>query len=294
MTTTTSRTYAGTDDLHALIRFLVDQRARQPEQRWHPGDLVWRMFYSSLFDPTQNVRLWEAENGELVGFGWLYPPNGADLHPRDPALLPEMIAWVESQVTEDDFYLATLDANYAENTLLESLGFQREDPYGYHLRRPLTGELPSPLLPAGFTVRPLAGDHEIGERALLHQRAFGTEYVTIDGYRNVTRAPLYQPDLDLVVAAPDGRLVAFCLGWLDEVNRVGLIEPVGTLPDFQRKGLARAVMCEGLRQMQVRGMEAAIIATAAENEASKALYASLGFTEASREQIYTRSLGRTN
>lgn len=292
--TITSRSYAGTDDLHALIRFLVEARTRLPEQRWHVGDLVWRMFYSSLFDPTQRIRLWEDERGELAGFGWIYSSDSADLSARDPALLPEMIVWAESRMTETTLYLATLDTNHAENTLLESFGFQRETPYGYHLRRPLAGDLPTAPLPTGFTLRTLAGDHEIEERALLHQRAFDSENVTIDGYRNVTRAPLYQRDLDLVVVAPDGRLVSFCLCWLDETNRVGLIEPVGTHPDFQRMGLARAVMCEGLRRMQAHGMETALIASVASNPVSNGLYTSLGFTVTSRAQSYTRTVKRTD
>ena len=77
----TSRAYSDKADLERLIRFLVAERKRDPVQRWHVGDLIWRMFYSSDFDPAQNVRLWE-EDGEVVGFGWLYPPSGADLNPR--------------------------------------------------------------------------------------------------------------------------------------------------------------------------------------------------------------------
>ena len=49
----------------------------------------------------------------------------------------------------------------------------------------------------------------------------------------------YRHDLDQVVEAPDGALVAFALGWLDEVNRVGELEPVGTDPRHARRGLGR-------------------------------------------------------
>jgi len=282
----TSRAYAGEADLERLIDFLVAARTRNPIQRWHVGDLVWRMFYSSHFDPAQNVRLWQDDAGEVVGFGWMYPPNGADLHPRDPALLPEMIAWAEVKAGEDALYLATLDSNTDEIPYLS--GFERETPYGLHLRRTLDDSIPASILPDGFMLRALAGDDEIEARALVHQQAFGTQNVTVDGYRNVTRALLYQRDLDLVVVAPDGRFAAFCPCWLDEINRVGLFEPVGTHPDFRRMGLAQAVMLEEMRRLQAQGMRTAILSSAADNNASCALYASLGFAVESHEVVYRR------
>lgn len=287
--TISSRPYADDSDLHALIHFLSEQRAHNPVQRWHVGDLVWRMFYSSLFDPVQNVRLWHDESGKLVGFGWRYSSSAVDLSSTDIALLPEMIAWAQSCASDEPLYLVTLDQNEAEIAVLEASGFTPEPAYAVHLRRTLHGAIPVSALPAGFKVRPLAGEPEAEARALLHRQAFDSNAVTDEGYHNVIRAPLYQPELDLVVVAPDGRLAAFCLCWLDEVNKVGLFEPVGTHPDFRRMGLARAVMLEGLRRMQARGMESAIITAVADNTASRTLYNGLGFTELeSHELVYKR------
>jgi ribosomal protein S18 acetylase RimI-like enzyme len=69
---------------------------------------------------------------------------------------------------------------------------------------------------------------------------------------------------------------------------VGLFEPVGTHPDFRRRGLARAVMTEGMRRMQTRGMESALVMTASGNEVSKALYQALGFEIESSAFDYVR------
>ena len=43
--------------------------------------------------------------------------------------------------------------------------------------------------------------------------------MTTDSYQSVMNAWPYRHDLDQVVEAPDGTLVAFALGWLDEVNQ---------------------------------------------------------------------------
>ena len=75
------------------------------------------------------------------------------------------------------------------------------------------------------------------------------------------------------------------------MNRVGLFEPVGTHPDFQRKGLGKAVMLEALRRLQKQGMEQAIVCTAHDNAAALRLYTSIGFEPYNVFQFYARDVG---
>jgi ribosomal protein S18 acetylase RimI-like enzyme len=93
----------------------------------------------------------------------------------------------------------------------------------------------------------------------------------------VQRAPLYRRDLDLVAVAPGGEFASFCTVWFDNVNRMGVFEPVGTAPAHQRRGLGKAVMSEGLRRLKHLGATLATVGSYS-NEAG-ALYSSLGFTE---------------
>jgi ribosomal protein S18 acetylase RimI-like enzyme len=60
-------------------------------------------------------------------------------------------------------------------------------------------------------------------------------------------------DLDIVAIALDQRFAAFATCWVDQGNRVGQFEPVGTAPEFRRQGLGQAVLSEGLRRMQQHG-----------------------------------------
>jgi mycothiol synthase len=62
-----------------------------------------------------------------------------------------------------------------------------------------------------------------------------------------------------MVITEDGHAVAFCVVWPDEVNQVGLLEPVGVHPDFHRQGLGRAVVSEGLRRLQACGTVSEIV-----------------------------------
>ena len=72
--------------------------------------------------------------------------------------------------------------------------------------------------------------------------------------------------------------VARATTWFDEVNLVGLFEPVETDEGFRRLGLARAVITEGLHRMRAAGMRTARVEHDITNAPAAALYESLGFT----------------
>src|SRR5260370_6969087 len=147
---------------------------------------------------------------------------------------------------------------------LEREGYERQEMSYHCYRRPLIEPVPAPVLPTGFTVRPVAGEAEGEMRAALQRDAFfpkGSktyEEVTLQQLA-VMQMPQYDPQLDLMIMAPDGTPAAGCICWVDPVNRVGLFEPVGTRPQFRRLGLATALMLGGLQRLPERGMQAALL-----------------------------------
>ena len=82
--------------------------------------------------------------------------------------------------------------------------------------------------------------------------------------------------------------------WFDEVNLVGLFEPVETDGRFRRLGLARAVMTEGLHRMRAAGMRTARVEHDITNDAATALYESLGFAVAFETLGYRRGVAPTS
>jgi ribosomal protein S18 acetylase RimI-like enzyme len=97
----------------------------------------------------------------------------------------------------------------------------------------------------------------------------------------------YRPELDQVAVAPDGSFAAFCLCWLDEGNRVGDLEPVGTHPDHRRLGLARAVCLAGLRSLRDAGADTALVYSVGGSGATR-LYESVGFASRSRHLAFRK------
>lgn len=90
------------------------------------------------------------------------------------------------------------------------------------------------------------------------------------------------PDLHLPAgfSLSEVQTVARATVWFDDVNLVGLFEPVESDKGFRRLGLARAVMTEGLHAMRAAGMHTARVEHDVTNEPAAALYESLGFTVA--------------
>jgi predicted N-acetyltransferase YhbS len=105
-------------------------------------------------------------------------------------------------------------------------------------------------------------------------------------YFNIQRDPLYRRDLDLVVVAPNGEMASFTTIWWDEVTKTGAFEPVGTAPEHQRKGLARALMTEGLNRLKQLG--AAMAYVSSYGMAAHATYESVGFAKYDRSELWKK------
>jgi GNAT superfamily N-acetyltransferase len=166
--------------------------------------------------------------------------------------------------------------------LLTRRGYERRGQPEYQRRRTLGLPIPEFQAPDGYSIRSLGGPDEHPARSWLSWKAFhpnepDEKYEGWEWYRNVQRAPLYRRDLDLVAVAPNGELAAFCTLWYDDVTRTAAFEPVGTYPDYQHKGLGKAIMTEGLRRASAMG--ATLCTVSSYSESAGALYASLGFMD---------------
>jgi mycothiol synthase len=142
-------------------------------------------------------------------------------------------------------------------------------------------------------VRNVRGPEEAEARIAVHRDAFAPSRMNMLYYGTATRMPTYRRDLDLVAEAPDGSFAAFCIVWFDELNKMGVFEPVGCHSEHRRRGLASAVMLEGLRRLRELRAVTAHVSSLAGNEASEALYESLGFHALDRNERWERTLDRS-
>jgi ribosomal protein S18 acetylase RimI-like enzyme len=166
------------------------------------------------------------------------------------------------------------DAVRAE--MLRATGYRRYRLFDHIAERSLRPAPSAAAPPAGFTVRP-ATVRDAEGLGVARTGAFGSAWSPGEYWRTVMSKPGYDPGREIVAVAADGQIAAFTVIWLDPLNRVGHFEPVGTNAAFRRRGLARAVMLEGLVRMGMAGMRSATVEYDATNAAGAALYAKMGF-----------------
>jgi ribosomal protein S18 acetylase RimI-like enzyme len=252
-----------------------------PHVQTHVGDLAWGPAHRDR-DAPWRVRLWGAVAG-----AWMRREAELEyeLLPayRSGPLEDEIVEWFEREAEGDTLTTYSLATDAARLGFLAKRGYEiasSRPPLDFHSQS-LARSLPEVELPHGFRLRTVAVD-DLARRVAVHRAAWEPSRVTEESYRAVMSAWPYRADLDCVVEAPDGSFASSCLAWLDEENRVGELEPVGTAPAFRRRGLASAVCVFALHRLREEGATRAIVYS--NTAAAKALYLSIGFRE------HTRSL----
>jgi len=270
---------ADRDAAHAILRDML--RLGPAPHALSPGDWDWWIFHA---DPRYSHEAWirDAGDGASAAIAFIAREQrvcsvfGADA--IDAVELGrerlEPGPWVFGDVSELDT---------ARHDALRSLGFDPADGLPTPLfTRPTAGGVPGAVLPDGFVIRPLAGEEEHTARAAAARRAFNSAMdpeMHAARYLRFMRSPAYVRDNDLVVVAPDGRLAAFTIVWPDTDLSMAQFEPVGTDPDFQRRGLARAVIDAALAHLERLGITTARVLTNPDNAAAIACYQACGFVQ---------------
>jgi len=308
------RPYETEADLQQMYALLMEARSQTNDWRyWHVGELAFGFFMIDChLDPARHVRLWHAGE-KLIGYALL----GDDAY-FDWQVLPEVewkgieadaLAWAEGLLAElragdaerwkGPMMVGTRHDNAERIAFLEEHGFHRGEYVEVNMLRLLSDpealprEATPPLaLPGGFSVRSLAGDaSEVADRAAAHRevwRPWTVGDVTDAQYARFMKMPGYDRELDVVAVAPDGTIAAYVNGWLDPVNKIGDLGPVGAREAYRRQGLTRAVLLECMRRMKARGMDRVCVSTGEPNAAARGLYESVGFRIVNRYVEYAR------
>jgi ribosomal protein S18 acetylase RimI-like enzyme len=236
------------------------------------------------------VHLWEDSAGLVVGA--VHPEGSGNatlqLHPNYRHIESKMIGTAVQQLS-----IATDDGQHRIDTfvfeydtprqrLLEEHGFRKTSEV--YVTRRLSFD--SRTLPAaepadGYTIRstcPEDADYQLVADVI--NAGFGrTSHTAAEVRAFMTGSPSFRHDLDLVAEAGSGSFAAYVGLTFDEMNNRGIVEPVCTHPEHLRRGLARALIQEGLRRLKALGTTDVYVDTGDMVPANR-LYESVGFTEA--------------
>ncbi len=97
---------------------------------------------------------------------------------------------------------------------------------------------------------------------------------------------LYDPTLDLAVEDADGRTAGYALFWFDHTTRIGLLEPMRVEDEYQRRGLARMLLTNGLDRLAGKG--ARRLKVGFQTDAARNLYLGAGFVQTSVDRRLIR------
>jgi len=248
--------------------------------------------------PCADVRLWTLGDDRLVGAVFSEDGRGdahLQVHPDHRGLETEMVAWAEANLAapadggglrldvpaleDDEYRLDLLDRRGYRPVWNEMCRRMPLEPGSPPDRRPVEGYRIRGLRPGD------AVDHQ--RVADVLNAGFGRSSHTAAWFATLTRSPAYRAELHLVAETPDGAFASFVGVTYDPENRRGIVEPVCTDPAHRRRGLAAALLVEGIRRVAALGAVEMILGTG-DDPGTNAFYAGLGFTEAHRVLVRRR------
>ncbi|ASA20432.1 GNAT family N-acetyltransferase [Paenibacillus donghaensis] len=286
------------EDMIKVRNFLSSSYAKlKRPSNWLIGRFEFEVFFMNkragwLPGWEQNIGLWEDEHGELAAVAGRDGDYYFLLDSEEPPaeLLREIFAFMEKKSFQNsgDRCKVAIPAGMVQ---LEELAASR----GYQLlnERDSTGcielsrEFPV-RLPAGYQLR---SGEEVSDRdkAMGHIMAFDypdTERaeLMLEHFGGIREAPSYHPELDLAVVNGQGEVVSFCNVFLDEDNKLGVLEPVGTHKGYRKQGLAKAIIYECLNRLRAMGMLKAYVGP------MQPFYERIGFVQAVELKVWESTI----
>lgn len=76
-----------------------------------------------------------------------------------------------------------------------------------------------------------------------------------EGNVGMGNSPNYRNDLGTIIVAPDGEYACLAGMWIDETNGYAYLEPLCTVPEYRRMGLATIALTESMKKTKALGAE---------------------------------------
>jgi len=298
------------DDFNRIRDFLKQTLYKNPSRknwlidRWNFGRYFSQTMHGTFDTWPETVGIWEDEKNEIVAVvnsegeiinrkaGSAFLQLGDRDYPDD--FLSELIEYAESTLalTTDEGTFINVFADEDDFRIPKILKERDYEPFEW--KEPMScmdvAGCFKAELPEGFRI---ADANEVSDwqKGFAHGRAFGYYKNDVPDdddaercFRSLRNAPDYKPELDLSVLDRNGEVASFACIWYDDLNRIGILEPVGTIPKYRRMGLAKAVVYEAINK--VVGMGANRIYVGSDQQ----FYLSLGFRVIYYKQVWQKEI----
>lgn len=276
------RTYASTD-VPSLVRLLNETQGKEYEFVPYTE----KNFLLEVGEGDATVLV--AEEREVEGFAVLYRgEHGEELRwlcvrrgKRRRQVEDLLVSCIEKEARGERLFVVVDSQDAFRIADFVRRGYEV---YGglYQMTIKFTQPLPTPPVPEGVVLRSLAPNEE---NALIKtvNISFKGERLrsgVIEKWKN--QDPLFNEEW-IHVAETEGKIISVAVAKRDrEFNeffhqKQGYIGPVATLPNYAKRGIAKALTCKAMNFLLSKGMDSVCIYTTENNIASQRLFKSLGF-----------------
>ena len=272
-------------------------------------------------DPYEDMLVVEVD-GQMAGYArvsWRDALDGSRLYEHLSFLMPrwrgrgverEMLHFCERRLHEIAAHhvagqlrflqSAVFHGETARRQLLESAGYAPARHF-YEMARPDLENIPEAPLPPGLEIRPARPEHYRAVWEALTE-AFQDHWGNVsrgeEDYQSWLGNDEFQPHLWQVAwDVATNQVAGMVLGCIFEDEnarfhrRQGWLEDIAVRRPWRRRGLARALIAESLRDLEARGMTRAALGVDTENTTGALrVYERMGFVPEKRHAVYRKSM----
>jgi ribosomal protein S18 acetylase RimI-like enzyme len=298
-----SRGYLDKSDLSAIGSLI--RQVYQIDPYWNSWSFalydIWsqrKLGDQEVFGMTEwqhDMRLWEDHKKTLLGAAVFRDPDLVKLitFPDHKNLMVPMLDWIEARghqkaLPDEKIKIETSERNPFLEKLLLSQGYEKDQGYYIYREKNLTSRQNElVILPAGFSIQHIESRNDLKK---FHR---GTELVfnfpdNPDVYQILRQAPSFVPELDLIVLSPDGQIASFGSIWFDQHLSLAEFEPVGTVPEFRKRGLGSALIAEGCNRLRRLRCRKVSVMSWSESAGANRLYQRAGFLPKIKKNYWRR------
>lgn len=211
---------------------------------------------------THRFGLWE-DAGKLAGIACYEMNIGESFLVTDREhtyLLPEMLAYAEKELSVVNNNKRTLsvwvtDKEADKIELLLQNGYKKVHTEPVRIF-PYNKPFPDARLPDGFTIISLEDENDYKKIHECLWKGFGhgdNPDDDIDCRIHMQSGPNFRKELTTVIKAPNGDYACFAGMWFDEKNKYAYLEPLATVPEYRRMGLATIAVVTGMKKTKELG-----------------------------------------
>ena len=313
------RTFRGAGDYPDLARIITASARGEGDDRVETAEALASAYdHLERCDPARDLLVAEVD-GSPVGYSrvfWDQELDGPRVYKQVCFLDPvfggrgigsAMFAWNEARLREiaagheptESFLEAWVgDANEAATALVRSAGYEPIT-YMAEMVRPSVEDLPDHPLPDGLEIRPVR-DEDIRTIWEAEVDAFrdhwGFVEQTEEDYQRFIAFPYHEPALWKIAWDDEGvagQVKSFINTAENEAHGIkrGWTEAISTARRWRRRGVAKALIVESIRELAARGMTEVALGVHTENpNGAYTLYESLGYEVVKTWTTYRKPL----